>query len=244
MTRRSCRGPIGCKSGLIRRWSSNHQISLTTTYLSISRPVTCAPANNGIGQRVRSVRLQRNLTLVAAQEIGIDPTLLWKIENGARRPSRIAQRKLETLAGGENLTLMESDLKRCLPIRVQGGRRLRAYCPFHDSDHQRSLSVDAETGCFKCFACGAWGYLDSARERWAKNRRNPSKLATRKARFQRRSPEPSRADLAVVLQNYQHTLTGIIDEQYLHSRGITLALAQRYALGYASAGQWVASRIA
>ena len=72
---------------------------ITTTYLSIARPQISAPlsASAAIGQRVRSMRLQRNLSLlVAAQEIGIDPTLLSRIENGVRRPSRLAQRKLET----------------------------------------------------------------------------------------------------------------------------------------------------
>ena len=146
--------------------------------------------------------------------------------------------EVEGVAGGENLTLRESAMERCLPIRVQGGRRLRAYCPYHGSDHQRSLAVDSETGAFKCFGCGAWGYMDWAREGWAKNMRNPSKLATRKASFQRRPPEPSRANLAVVLQNYQDALPGSIGEEYLHSRGITLELARRYGLGYAPAGKW------
>jgi len=71
---------------------------ITTTYLSIARPQIAAQpsASAALGQQVRIVRLRRNLTLlVAAQEIGIDPTLLSKIENGARCPSRPAQRKLE-----------------------------------------------------------------------------------------------------------------------------------------------------
>jgi len=50
--------------------------------------------------------------------------------------------------GGENLTLTESELEACRHERAQGGRRLRAFCPFHGSDHQRSLAVNIDTGDF------------------------------------------------------------------------------------------------
>jgi DNA primase len=138
----------------------------------------------------------------------------------------------------ENLTLTESQLEDCRPIPVRGGRNVRAFCPFHGSDHQRSLSVDTETGRFYCFACGAWGYMDWARERWAKNKRNSTKPTPSTATFQRTPPAPLRTDLAAVLENYQHDLPGSIGEQYLQSRGIALALAQRYGLGYAPPGKW------
>src|SRR6266516_3423591 len=36
---------------------------------------------------------------------------------------------------------------------VQCGERLRAYCPIHGSDHQRSLSVDCATGWGFCHSC-------------------------------------------------------------------------------------------
>src|SRR6266851_3897219 len=66
----------------------------------------------------------------------------------------------------ENLTLSEADLAACKPIAGEGGHVLRALCPFHGSDQQRSLRVTVATGRFVCFACGAWGYLAEARERW------------------------------------------------------------------------------
>jgi hypothetical protein len=75
--------------------------------------------------------------------------------------------------GGENLTLSQSELSACHPIGAQSGRRLRAFCPFHGSDKQRSLAVDEQSGRFSCFACGAWGYMEWARERWRKGRANP-----------------------------------------------------------------------
>jgi len=38
---------------------------------------------------------------------------------------------------------------------VQCGERLRAYCPIHGSDHQRSLSIDLATGWGFCHSCHA-----------------------------------------------------------------------------------------
>jgi 5S rRNA maturation endonuclease (ribonuclease M5) len=38
---------------------------------------------------------------------------------------------------------------------VQYGERLRAYCPIHGSDHQRSLSIDLATGWGFCHSCHA-----------------------------------------------------------------------------------------
>ncbi len=66
----------------------------------------------------------------------------------------------------ENLTLSERELSACGPVAGEGGRVLRAYCPFHGSDRQRSLRLDLRSGRFSCFACGAWGYTQQAREQW------------------------------------------------------------------------------
>jgi hypothetical protein len=38
---------------------------------------------------------------------------------------------------------------------VASGQRLRAYCPIHGSDHQRSLSIDSSTGLGFCHCCHA-----------------------------------------------------------------------------------------
>ena len=46
----------------------------------------------------------------------------------------------------ENLTLSDAELARCEPIAAEGGKTLRAFCPFHGSDRQRSLRVNVETG--------------------------------------------------------------------------------------------------
>jgi hypothetical protein len=62
----------------------------------------------------------------------------------------------------ENLTLSEVDLAACRPVVAEGGHVIRALCPFHGSDRQRSLRVQLHSGCFVCFACGAWGYMETA----------------------------------------------------------------------------------
>lgn len=74
-----------------------------------------------------------------------------------------------------NLTLNAMQLDACRPIRA-GGNTYRAYCPFHGSDHQRSLRLNGDTGHFNCFACGAWGYTEEAREQWKEQRQNQSPL--------------------------------------------------------------------
>jgi hypothetical protein len=66
----------------------------------------------------------------------------------------------------ENLTLTRAQLESCRPVTGEGGQVLRAYCPFHGSDSQRSLRVVLDSGHFKCFACGAWGYMAASRESW------------------------------------------------------------------------------
>src|SRR5437868_1797090 len=38
---------------------------------------------------------------------------------------------------------------------VESGERLRAYCPIHGGDHQRSLSIDASSGWGFCHCCHA-----------------------------------------------------------------------------------------
>ena len=52
---------------------------------------------------------------------------------------------------------------------IRQGRWLRAGCPFHGSDNQRSLYVDSETGRFSCHSCKVWGYTEAAREDWKAN---------------------------------------------------------------------------
>jgi DNA primase len=137
-------------------------------------------------------------------------------------------------ASGRYQTLSEDELELCHPVSSNGGQTLRALCPFHGSDHQRSLKVNRETGAFKCFACGEWGYLAESQRRWRANR----VLHQNRAPVIKNHPPP-RKDLAQVLKDYQAELPGSGGEQYLRLRGIPLNLAQQHGLGFAAAGKWI-----
>jgi hypothetical protein len=137
-------------------------------------------------------------------------------------------------ASGRCRTLFEDELELCHPVPSNNGQTLRAFCPFHGSDHQRSLKVNRETGAFKCFACGEWGYLAEFQRHWRANR----------VPNQKRAPvikchPPPRKDLEQVLKDYQAELPGSGGEQYLRFRGIPLKLARQHGLGFAAAGKWI-----
>jgi DNA primase len=167
----------------------------------------------------------------------------------------------------DNLTLSESDLAACRPIVGEGGHVLRALCPFHGSDRQRSLRVQVHSGRFVCFACGAWGYMDTARTQWHEEQQRQAAFRRPPARRQhmprRRQPPPPRArpavvaarersphppappapvsarpDLAQQLAAFQAALPGSRGDSYLQQRGIPLALAQQHGVGYAAPGTW------
>ena len=167
----------------------------------------------------------------------------------------------------ENLTLTEADLAACRPIVGEGGHVLRALCPFHGSDRQRSLRVQVHSGRFVCFACGAWGYMETARAQWREEQQRQAALQRPPARRQRvphrrqppsrlprqpvaaarkrspdpstpRAPAPARPDLAQQLAAFQAALPGSRGEAYLQQRGIPLALAQQLGVGYAAPGTW------
>lgn len=160
------------------------------------------------------------------------------------------------------LFLTRSELDACRPLAGEGGRAWRAFCPFHESDHQRSLRVSQETGRFHCFACGAWGYLEEHRHgsfsqgvSGSPTRREFRTPARASSHMQGigagrlpASPRPlqdqaSRGgqalpDLDVLFERYQEALPGSVGERYLAWRGIPLDLARSLGIGYASDGQW------
>ena len=167
----------------------------------------------------------------------------------------------------ENVTLTEADLAACRPIVGEGGHVLRALCPFHGSDRQRSLRVQVHSGRFVCFACGAWGYMDTARAQWREEQQRQaafSRPPTRRQSMPRRrqpppprarpvvaatrersahppappAPVPARPDLAHQLAAFQAALPGSRGDTYLQQRGIPLALAQQLGVGYAAPGTW------
>jgi DNA primase len=139
--------------------------------------------------------------------------------------------------GGQNLALTEQELQACKPIG--GGRNvLRAYCPFHRSDHKRSLAVYLDTGRFKCFACEAWGYIKSP-VRLGKSKSNSPARGIYREQPREKAHQSQRPDLPEVLATYQRALPRSRGEEYLLSRGLPLILAQQYGLGYAEKGKWI-----
>ncbi len=156
-------------------------------------------------------------------------------------------------------TLSETDLGRLKPVRGEGGRSRRAFCPFHGSDQQRSLRVDSTSGRFQCFACGVWGYMDWAREDFSANAKAaklnvPSIAARRPATPRPVAPIPvapiSAAlipaapipapppGLDALLASYQAALPGSPGADYLEDRRIPLSLAVQLGVGYAAPGLW------
>jgi hypothetical protein len=92
-------------------------------------------------------------------------------------------------------TLSESELSRLKPIRGEGNKSWRAFCPFHGSDKQRSLRVDRSTGRFQCFACEAWGYMDWAREEFrASKTPNVRTMGKTKPAAESSKPHPTLAN--------------------------------------------------
>jgi hypothetical protein len=167
----------------------------------------------------------------------------------------------------DNLTLSDADLAACRPMVGEGGHVLRALCPFHGSDRQRSLRVQVHSGRFVCFACGAWGYMEAARAQWREEQQRQATFRRPPARRHRmprqrqlppprarppaagarqrsaesptpRAPAPERPDLAQQLAAFQAALPGSRGEVYLQQRGIPLALAQQLGVGYAAPGTW------
>lgn len=142
---------------------------------------------------------------------------------------------------GETLSAAELDAAK--PMRGEGGRVLRAFCPFHHSDTQRSLRVDAASGRFFCFACGVWGFTEAARQEWsAQSKRDFPLQTTSLPRRVVLEPEPVFHTGCEVLEDwmaaYREMLPGSPGEVYLRSRGIALEVAQRCGLGYAAGGEW------
>src|SRR5258708_14636218 len=55
---------------------------------------------------------------------------------------------------------------------VESGERLRAYCPIHGGDHQRSLSIALSTGWGFCHSCHAIVLVEAMNSTYAGSRTN------------------------------------------------------------------------
>lgn len=107
----------------------------------------------------------------------------------------------------------------------RSGKYLRGKCLVHGGNSPTSFQYNPETGHWKCFKCGEWGYIrDGA----------VSRPTTPAARLEPSKQEikPVRSDLAGLMANYQTALPGSPGETYLKRRGISLELALKYGVGY------------
>lgn len=128
----------------------------------------------------------------------------------------------------------------------------RFYCPIHEGDNQRSFSLELETGYFRCFSCGAWGYLEERAQAWieAKKQNKPTTSFSSfkpKQVFAKPQRTPSlktkseplpEVDFAQVSSDFQKALPKSAGEDYLIQRGISLEIALEYGIGYAENGKW------
>jgi len=177
--------------------------------------------------------------------------------SAAAAPDRA--RTLPTTSSGRPI-LARVDLDAYDPRPRRSGGRDRYFCPIHGGDHQRSLSVDPQTGYYTCHSCGAKGTL---REHWpnavGKSRpaRAPSieeigrwELAARTradaARAERLVKEiPAGASsflstvdaMAVALREPSNS-----GATYLRGRGLDPELAASLGVGYSAPNRWPGDR--
>lgn len=140
-------------------------------------------------------------------------------------------------------TLTRAELDQCDP-RPSGGR-IRALCPFHGSDHQRSLSVDPATGRWRCFACQRWGHVTG----WAGGTgARPVANGTLKmaAAAPKTAPRPLPAGLRSRVQEWHQALREATSTHpaaaYLRERAIPLAVAVGNGWGACRGEEWPGRR--
>ena len=149
---------------------------------------------------------------------------------------------------------------------VESGERLRAYCPIHGGDHQRSLSIERATGWGYCHCCHATVLLETMHPIGNGTRRTiprrgygsdtlapppcvdhlpPSPLRPVSPRHVPSVPPiPSWqreevAALSAVAPVMRASLTSSQRAQeYLHERGIPPAIACAAGIGYLSRSTW------
>jgi len=148
-----------------------------------------------------------------------------------------------------------------------GGGRLRAYCPIHGGDHQRSLSIDPDTGWGFCHCCHATvlvtptgSGLVGGRAYAHAQRRASSTILTFPPRADHHSSPPARPswvqhiypattssrwqrDEVIALAAVAPLMCEALASSrrvwlYLNERGIPLAVARASSIGYLSRAVW------
>lgn len=137
--------------------------------------------------------------------------------------------------------ISESDLRHPKP----SGGWIRAYCPIHGGDHQRSLSINEDTGFGRCHQCGAGVVVREINPDAAANIAQHSHSDVIKVRdpkyFMQRQPKPptvqpwQQEEIALLRALQPHMEAHLADERartYLAERGISLVTAERCHAGY------------
>lgn|GEM_PF-2289645 len=149
----------------------------------------------------------------------------------------------DATAPNQPCTLSRSELDQCDPR--QSGGRIRARCPLHGSDHQRSLSVDPATGRWHCFACQRWGHITD----W------PTGVGARSAigaaarpvpAAPKEAPRPLPAGLRSLVQEWRQALREATGDHpaaaYIRERGIPQAVAVGNGWGACLGSDWPGRR--
>jgi hypothetical protein len=127
---------------------------------------------------------------------------------------------------------------------VESGERLRAMCPIHGGDHQRSLSIDRVTGWGFCHCCHATVLVEalSSTPVFAGQSHILRKRAVASQHPATTTPDWQRAEVAALqaaLPLMQEALASSWHAQcYLDERGIPLACASTAGVGYLSRTVW------
>jgi len=162
---------------------------------------------------------------------------------------------LPTTTSGRPI-LARGDLDAYDPRPRRSGGRDRYFCPIHGGDHQRSLSVDPQTGYYTCHSCGVKGTL---REHWpdAGGKRRPARApsieevgrwelaartradAARAERLAREIP----ADASSFLSTVDAMAVALREPSnpgatYLRGRGLDPELAASLGVGYSAPNIW------
>lgn len=136
--------------------------------------------------------------------------------------------------------------------RIGRNGKHRYFCPVHGSDRQRSFQVNPDTGHFKCFACGVWGYIDEINKhhtQYQQRQKQSPRERIEQLRYPFRRPKSSvtyttkhHTDYREKLQELQKYLKRQdkdgIAVRYLRWRGISKETALRFGLGYAGIWKW------
>lgn len=157
--------------------------------------------------------------------------------------------------------LSRTDLEQYDHAPHHAGAYDRYYCPIHGGDHQQSLSVNRDTGAYRCHTCGASSKL---REHWANADGRPIQparslsaieIGRRELAAQRRTDAERAerlaaeipADAARFLANLDAMGAALRDPEcpgavYLRGRGLDPLRAADLGVGYAAPSVWPGDR--